>query len=88
MQNIIIPQATADFNKNLYKTEGYILFIVDYILDLESHVNFLWLWCVLEVTEEWRLRQAGTHAFPLIDIINLDNARPRLEFLGNKNKRF
>ena len=41
MQNIIIPQATADFNKNLYKTEGYILFIVDYILDLESHVNFL-----------------------------------------------
>lgn len=31
MQNIIRPQATADFNKNLYKTGGPILFIVDYI---------------------------------------------------------
>ena len=43
MQNSIIPQATADFNKNLYKTGGHSLFIVDYILDLRSHVSFLWL---------------------------------------------
>lgn len=41
MQNIIIPQVIADFNKNLYKTGGCILFIVNYILDLGSHVSLL-----------------------------------------------
>lgn len=46
MQNIIIPQAIGDFNKNLYKTGGCILFIVDYILDLESHVAFVRLICL------------------------------------------
>lgn len=43
MQNIILLQAIADFNKTLYKTGGCILFIADYILDLESYVSFLWL---------------------------------------------
>lgn len=41
MQNIIIPQVIVDFNKNLYKTGGRILFIVNYILDLGSHVSLL-----------------------------------------------
>lgn len=86
MQNIIIPQAIADFNKNLYKTGGCILFIVDYILDLGSHVHFLWLRYVLEVNEEWRLWQAEPNAFPLIGNTNLDNARPRLESLEERKK--
>lgn len=81
MQNIIIPQAIADLNKNLYKTGGCILFIVDYILDLGSHVSFLWLWYVLE-NKEWRLQQAEPNVFPLTDNTKWDKAKPRLESWG------
>ena len=41
MQNIIIPQAIADFNESLYKTGGCVLFLVCYILDLGNHMSFL-----------------------------------------------
>jgi hypothetical protein len=40
-QNIMLPQAIADFNYNLYKTGGCILFIVGYILDLGTYMGFL-----------------------------------------------
>lgn len=84
MQNIIIPQAIADFNENLYKPAGCILFLVCYILDLGNHMSFLQPWYVSEVNEEWRLWQAETRAFLLIDNTNSDDAKPRLEFLERK----
>lgn len=39
-QDIILPQANADLNYNLYKTGRCILFLVGCILDLGSHVGF------------------------------------------------
>ena len=41
MQNIITAQATADFNKSLYKAGGCVLSPVYYALDLGNHMSFL-----------------------------------------------
>lgn len=84
MQNIITAQATADFNKSLYKAGGCVLSPVYYALDLGNHMSFLQPWYVSEVSEEWRLWWAELRAFLLIDNTNLDGAKPSLEFLERK----